>query len=747
MAIINGTVNTYAVTETLATQAQANGIDEIVLSDTLLNLTPDTTDIETARNTYARRILILRRDQSNEETRYCTSVAAGTGTTQILTVTEPWVTAPSSGETVDVFYTIGDMNEDGSYLNTRTGFYEVNDTITIQSGGGVAFYDGVNVEVVDSKSTTNYGFIVQSGGRFQVGYIRAGVGISGSIMTGVNNAQGETWMNFQSGSKSRTYDIRMLAPLNPLQWNAASGSDFLSEDFTVFGGTDEGLFFNVNLKNGSISGSSTSTEIIRINSGSVLDGVRLINTAGITTASGDTSTETLTMRNCLWASNIDFIIINSNKTWEIINPTWIVTAAADFNWTTTTSNKVNERYSVELVLQNPSLTKLQNGLGIVYRGSGDAINSVAAPNLDIVDASDVNGVIDNSFVYREYTGGTTTNTAGTHILRVDTWLYDPFLLSLSSTEKYVATITLTLDPYIVQTTQATAITAGSSVTWTEDTTNPFTVLEIGTVSGGTLAVSDSITQTTSGATGTVIAILDGDGTGASTNILIDVTSGTFDTTNSIGNGTWTATPTGTIAKFYDIAIDANGISLQALYDYLAAVSSDQTTVQTSSSTGEKIHLWGKNNQARALYYNGSVFRTERSGTQGIIVYDNSGGNVQYYTDNAGNTYTPPVSYNFVLTGLKDGTEIRLIRVSDSTNVAGVEDMTGGSGTSPTSGVAISGSTDNNTFTYSYVYASDIAVYAVIMNLDYQYLRQTFTLSNATQTIPISQVIDRNFSDP
>ena len=117
--------------------------------------------------------------------------------------------------------------------------------------------------------------------------------------------------------------------------------------------------------------------------------------------------------------------------------------------------------------------------------------------------------------------------------------------------------------------------------------------------------------------------------------------------------------------------------------------------------------------------------------------------------------TPPLTASFVLTGLKDGTEIRIHDYADDSVIAGVEDMTGGTGTSTTSvvgTVTISGSTDDNTFTYNYPVSTPVSVYVRVLNLNYIILSlgrpvaQAIVLDDENISIPISQQIDRNYLD-
>ena len=113
---------------------------------------------------------------------------------------------------------------------------------------------------------------------------------------------------------------------------------------------------------------------------------------------------------------------------------------------------------------------------------------------------------------------------------------------------------------------------------------------------------------------------------------------------------------------------------------------------------------------------------------------------------------PPV--NFALTGLKDGTEVRLIDLetneASNSTIAGVESVSGGSGTGIDAGgrsgasAAVTGSADNNTFTYSYQYSADDDILVAVISgssFEIQYLEATLTASS--QSIPIQQRDDRN----
>lgn len=84
--------------------------------------------------------------------------------------------------------------------------------------------------------------------------------------------------------------------------------------------------------------------------------------------------------------------------------------------------------------------------------------------------------------------------------------------------------------------------------------------------------------------------------------------------------------------------------------------------------------------------------------------------------------------NFKLTGLKENSEIRVLRQDNLSEIAGVE---------------LSGTT----FSFDYVYSEDILCYAVVHHENYGYIRLEVELSNTNTSIPIQQQFDRNYKNP
>lgn len=205
---------------------------------------------------------------------------------------------------------------------------------------------------------------------------------------------------------------------------------------------------------------------------------------------------------------------------------------------------------------------------------------------------------------------------------------------------------------------------------------------------------------------------------------------------------------------YDVVINCNGNTLKQVYEYTKYITSeDFSSLFFTNEDGFEYR-----NADEATFSNVDVkqapFGTFAGGrffgARGVFLTNMaSADNTNYeLIDSNGVTRTPPVTYSFELTGLKDGTEVRIFNSSTSAAIAGVEDITNGISAQASTGVTTSGTTDNNTFVYTYTYTVDIPIFVVILNLQYQYFRlDNLLLEESNKSIPVSQINDRNYSDP
>jgi hypothetical protein len=129
---------------------------------------------------------------------------------------------------------------------------------------------------------------------------------------------------------------------------------------------------------------------------------------------------------------------------------------------------------------------------------------------------------------------------------------------------------------------------------------------------------------------------------------------------------------------------------------------------------------------------GTLFGSAGASLKGVRVVNGSGDAITGFArmqSDDGTYYAPPVSASFILTGLKESTEVRVYRTSDMSELAGSEDI------------------DTGSFQYDYVWASDIPVTVVIVSLAYQDLLFETTLTAAGTSIPVAQQFDRQYSNP
>jgi len=118
--------------------------------------------------------------------------------------------------------------------------------------------------------------------------------------------------------------------------------------------------------------------------------------------------------------------------------------------------------------------------------------------------------------------------------------------------------------------------------------------------------------------------------------------------------------------------------------------------------------------------------------------------------------------NFDITNLREGTEIRLYKQTNpaALGLGGVEDVANSSsydsgfsqiGGPPVNSDTFTDGSDKYAIRYQYNYAdfggTETPLFVIVQALGYQYLRIPFTINGTNQELLVSQVIDRNFSNP
>jgi len=584
-------------------------------------------------NSYVGRLLIINRELGSQQIRMCTG-ETDEGTTFLLDVHEPFDTQPvGTTDTIHVPYEGFDIEDGGASggigFTVRTGYLTFSNDLTIPSGGGLQIMNGGAWEMDDTGSAIT--FFHQSGGSFYSGYESGGSYINGGEILYVNNTATEPSYQAQSGAISHCYDLLWWAQLVAQQIEHANGSvaRYYGTKFLNF--TNEAHFYDTLLRDVKVYGKGGTTEIVRVDAGTDCDGLVLSN---VDTIQGSATADTKTLKNVNFAGVTDLVTLINSDIWHFINAIWTATLHSDFNdAAVTTSATINDRIEVTATVKEADGTLLQNALVNIYENTvlGDLVLELT---------TDVNGLASDSFIYLAHiwtTGTGATTTYGGHARQVGKWLYLPAVFSQSSTDKFIGDVVLSPDTNIVQTTQATAETAGATVTWNEDT-NASSVISF-TGGTGTLAVGNTVTGGTSTADGIVTEILDGNSTAGEIHLKTR-DANAFSGTESLSNGAgWTATLTASSEQRFSVWIDCQTLSLQTIYDYLAAIQ-NKTTL---TADGELIWEWCRSAQTQPLYATGSSFYTERSNSIGIFLVDIGGGTLDYATDDAGVTWSPPAS--------------------------------------------------------------------------------------------------------
>jgi hypothetical protein len=630
-------------------------------------------------DSFVGRLCVLRKGDADEEIRIITAASFASSVTTIV-VNEAWTSAPVANDTFDVCYELADAEDGGSAggmaLNAKSGLWEMSADVIVSSGGGLQIANGDPLEIDDQNA--NVTLFVQSGGYFFSGLAAAGADIAGGLIISYNGVTGEPGVQVQSGGNARIYDTLIWAQKVSQQFECANGSDARFFRTKWLNNCDELHLYDATVNDCAAAGKGAVTDIVRVDAGTTCNVFVASNIEHMDTVA-DTTTETVELEGVLFASVTNFITIRDNKTWNMIDPIWTVTDHTDFDESAVTGTAaINDRTSIKVTTAEADGTKLQDAVVNIYAHEqaidGGGATLVSDLLLELVTAA-TTGFIEDSFIYTDYgwAAGAGTNTVFSgHALQAGKWLYLPQVFTQSSTDQFNGTIVLSPDANIVQTTQATALTDGSGVTW-NGKGDAFPSCIIAYTGGtGTLSVGNTVTGGTSTAVGTVTQILSGDSTAGEVHLSTRTTAATFTNGEALTSTGWTGSPVYTAGTQQDFSrwIDANSKSLQTLYDYLAA----KQTETTLSADGELIWEWCRDTQAQPLYSLGSSFFAERSTDLGLAIVNIASGTLDYMTDDANVQWVPPASVTIAFeivdatnTGIS-GVQVSGYKISDGTEV-------------------------------------------------------------------------------
>jgi hypothetical protein len=171
---------------------------------------------------------------------------------------------------------------------------------------------------------------------------------------------------------------------------------------------------------------------------------------------------------------------------------------------------------------------------------------------------------------------------------------------------------------------------------------------------------------------------------------------------------------------FNIIIDGAGLTLSQIYDRVRFLQ-NRSRFQNMYDSGSGESSSGRTEENIHLSYLGQILYTE----PGVFIENFAGSDLNnvVFKDVNGVEVSYPLSVSFELTGLVPNSEVRIYRDSDMTEIAGIENST-------------------TTFSYVYEYSSDIDVYVVVHNVDYEYININTTLGSSPTSIPIQQQFDR-----
>ena len=129
-------------------------------------------------------------------------------------------------------------------------------------------------------------------------------------------------------------------------------------------------------------------------------------------------------------------------------------------------------------------------------------------------------------------------------------------------------------------------------------------------------------------------------------------------------------------------------------------------------------------------FSGNTYDIENSSAGLVTINATNGCNVSTFINTGGGSTVINNQATLTLSGIVNGSEVRIFTHGTTTELGGVESVTG------------------NQFVFTYNYAAGTYVDIVVHNLYYLYYRLDNVLLGATNaTIPVQQTIDRQYSNP
>jgi hypothetical protein len=664
-----------------ATQAQANGTDEVVFADAI-NGTGTGGNLM-ASPVYSGRIVVKNRGLGDEEVRYIVSVTAGTGTTDIATVSEPWDVAPVATDSLEVSYIVQDaatVNGVG-LVNKTNDDYDFSKAFEVQSGGGFALLNGATM-ITDTNGLTTKGEIhCASGGWFQVGVLQFGRGVRGGRITlsaGTGPADGDWGIEIVSGGIGNFYGLDCKGGVSYRNQMLGTCDSVDSKFFNCFyNGDISGI---VHMESTVIEGTGLTTDQLTCDASTDIQSLVYGNADGFTDNAA-AGVETITLKDVDWSGLLLHIEVqHADKTFIVLdgfNFEPVITDQTELLFTA--AGDVDQRNSFAAAVLEPDGTA-RNGAKVYV--TEHTIGDIVDQEL----TTDSNGDASADILYRTFRDNTTTVTRVTYgawAVKVYDYGFLPVVASLDFSARAVENqFSALTDPDVTAASGAAAITAGAGIIAVrhgtgETDTRPMKVMRIdGVVTAPVVGdvIDDNVGGTKSG---TVIDVVSR-GSGVY-DVVLQLWSGVEFADNDVLDLNAAAWDAGAVladtAGFYSevtwwLGELAAGNTTTVLYDYQvgrmeeATATTEWKDVIEAMEGEHAVPMQGNGSKAFTTIRN--VARTE--GWWAGRVTDL--GNLTSCTMDDGTTWSPPATVNVTFHSIATGSSIKIIATAGGDLPAG-----------------------------------------------------------------------------
>ena len=422
--------------------------------------------------------------------------------------------------------------------------------------------------------------------------------------------------------------------------------------------------------------------------------------------------ETIDVNKYISVNNTRDVTANNSTTWHFHNPTW---DNPQILWTQSTGqSSVSEIFTLTGAVTDTAGSALSSAVGCLIQGSATARTT----HFCAVVSTD--GTFTEEVLKRHWASSTASTTYGPFISRAWAYGYNPFEGAITFDGVTNLPIALGVDLESTTSTEASAVgyadiqvfqyaTALTAVAYASGTT-PFVTSAV--VSGATSGAHGTVREYLGDATSGTVVLINRDATAFTGNENLFVLGSRIAEASTSFNEDYT----------YEVYCSAQPVA-DAYDNHMARLATTSAAVDAWVSTARE-------RSTRLIDAVGGTYQTEAYFSTGVWVSKRGTGTINYMTSDSGTQYVPPVQYSFTLTGLKSGSEVRIL---DSTTLEFID----GTESSSTS------------YAYNYTYGgSDIDIIVVIFHLNWKEVRLTgLSLSNLNQSIPIQQQIDRVYANP